>query len=431
MATVFMTCEMVRMMAERPLEAVVGEMLREQGLTLALAESSTGGLVGHRVTEIAGSSAYFRGSIVPYARDLQESLLGVSPATLETFGVVSAPVAREMAAGARRQIQADIGLSVTGIAGPSTGRRSRKPVGLTYIGLAVEAFETFERHLFAGDRSGNKRHSAEAALDLLRRYLERNRELPELEQIVAAVDPTGPPQIAVVHPAQGGILEQPAAPTRQGRRLGVFSSSFNPMTAAHARIAELALEAYQLDEVMFELSKVNADKILFGASLAERLWMLKRFVNGRPRYSVVLCSHARFVDKAQAIRATYPQETQIYFIVGYDTLVRVFHPKYYTDMEAELAALFAASEFIAVNRGENGVEAVKAFLEQPVCRPYTDKIHLLALDPQHARLSSTQVRERLKQEMPVTGMVPAEIEPLLALTALVYTPRYARDYEVV
>jgi len=157
-------------MAEKPLEVVVGEMLRAQDLTLGLAESSTGGLVGHRITEVPGSSDYFLGSIVAYSRDIQERLLGVSSATLERYGVVSEQTAREMARGARQGLGADVALAVTGIASPHKGR-SKKPIGLTYIALSAEDEEACERHLFGGDRSENKRLSAEALLDLLKRYL--------------------------------------------------------------------------------------------------------------------------------------------------------------------------------------------------------------------------------------------------------------------
>ncbi|RME43417.1 MAG: CinA family protein, partial [Chloroflexi bacterium] len=192
-------------MSKKPLEVTVGEMLRAQGLTVGLVESSTGGLVGHRLTEVPGSSDYFVGSIVPYARRIQEQLVGVASETLEEHGVVSEPTAREMARGARRRLQTDIGLSVTGIAGPSTGRRSRKPVGLTYIGLSAEDFEACERYVFAGTRSENKWQSAEAVLSLLQRYLQRRSELPTLQQIVDGVNPEGVPQLAVVRPAPAGI----------------------------------------------------------------------------------------------------------------------------------------------------------------------------------------------------------------------------------
>jgi nicotinamide-nucleotide amidase len=153
------------------LEHVVGRLLKERGLTLALSESCTGGLLGHRVTNVPGSSDYFRGSIVAYASDVKEKLLGVGEETLAAHGAVSEQTAREMARGARRAIEADVGVSITGIAGP-TGGTPEKPVGLVYVGLAAPDGEWVERYVWEGDRWQNKARSAEAALDLLRRYLE-------------------------------------------------------------------------------------------------------------------------------------------------------------------------------------------------------------------------------------------------------------------
>jgi PncC family amidohydrolase len=153
------------------LEIVVGDLLRSRGLTLALAESCTGGLLGDRITDVSGSSDYFQGAIVAYASDVKQELLGVREETLVRHGAVSEETAREMARGARRVIQADLGVSITGIAGP-TGGTPEKPVGLAYIGLAAPDDEWVERHVWEGDRRQNKAQSAEAALDLLRRYLE-------------------------------------------------------------------------------------------------------------------------------------------------------------------------------------------------------------------------------------------------------------------
>lgn len=410
----------------------MGEMLRAQGLTLGLVESSTGGLIGHRITEVPGSSDYFAGSIVPYARSVQEQIVGVAHVTLEQYGVVSAATAREMARRARRLFLADIGLSVTGIAGPAGRKRSKKPVGLTYAGLSAVDFETCERHVFEGNRSENKWQSAEAALALLRRYLQRRIELPELQQIVDGVDPQSSPELAVVRPAEAGIAQFAIDNSRltldtshftSHHRLGILSSAFNPLTEAHVRMAELAMGEYRLAEVMLELSRVNVDKRVFGASLSERLWMLKRFAEGRPRFSVAMCSHARFIDKAKAILTSYPADTELYFIVGYDTLARVFDPKYYDNLEAELGELFDQSQFIAANRGEHRLADMKQFLEQRVCRPFADRIHLIELDAFHAGLSSTQVRKRVKQGESIAGLVPDEIGELIPLTALAGTGR--------
>jgi nicotinamide-nucleotide amidase len=155
---------------EEPLEAVVGKLLLQRRMTLAVAESCTGGLVGHRITNVAGSSAYYLGSVTAYAYEAKEALLGVRRATLYEHGAVSAETAQEMAQGVRRALRSDLGLSVTGIAGPDGGTPD-KPVGLVYIALAAPDSLWVEQHIWRGDRLANKAASAEAALDLVRRYL--------------------------------------------------------------------------------------------------------------------------------------------------------------------------------------------------------------------------------------------------------------------
>ncbi|NOZ07100.1 MAG: CinA family protein [Chloroflexi bacterium] len=154
----------------RTLEAEIGELLGEQGLTLAVAESCTGGLLGHRITEVPGSSNYFLGGIISYSNEAKENLLGVQHQTLLRHGAVSEETAREMAQGARRALGSDLALAVTGIAGPGGGT-IEKPVGLAYIALAHAGGEIVERHVWPDGRSQNKIHSAEAALTLLRSYL--------------------------------------------------------------------------------------------------------------------------------------------------------------------------------------------------------------------------------------------------------------------
>lgn len=152
------------------LAAEVGQRLTERGVTLALAESCTGGLIGHLITDIPGSSGYFLGSAVCYAYSAKENILGVPHETLITHGAVSAETAAAMAQGARKLFGADIAASVTGIAGPGGGMPN-KPVGLVHIHLSAANAEIGERHVWDSDRSGNKLLSAEAVLRLIMQYL--------------------------------------------------------------------------------------------------------------------------------------------------------------------------------------------------------------------------------------------------------------------
>jgi PncC family amidohydrolase len=151
-------------------EVVIGRLLSKHKFTLATAESCTGGLIGHRLPEVPGSSEYFLGGIIAYSNEIKERVLGVSHATLESHGAVSAETAIEMARGARRVLQTDIAVSVTGIAGPGGGSAG-KPIGLTYLAVVAERFERVERFVWNSDRSVNKWASSEAALQMVIDYL--------------------------------------------------------------------------------------------------------------------------------------------------------------------------------------------------------------------------------------------------------------------
>ena len=152
------------------LEGDVVRLLVERGLTLAVAESCTGGLVGHRITGVPGSSACFRGGVIAYHNEVKAALLGVPEEILEREGAVSEAVALAMARGVRERLAAGLGVAVTGVAGP-TGGTLEKPVGLVYVALADAAGARSRRHLWSGDRWQNKERSAEAALQLLKEYL--------------------------------------------------------------------------------------------------------------------------------------------------------------------------------------------------------------------------------------------------------------------
>ena len=153
---------------------VQSEMI-ERGLKLSTAESCTGGLIGFALTENSGSSAYYDGGLISYSNDLKERDLAVDARTLERHGAVSAQTCVAMAEGARTHYQADVGLAVTGIAGPEGGSE-QKPVGLTYVGVADSAGHDVRRHVWGGDRHTNKVLSAEAALNLLLERLEAGGE---------------------------------------------------------------------------------------------------------------------------------------------------------------------------------------------------------------------------------------------------------------
>ena len=152
------------------LEIKIGSLLQQRGLKLGLAESCTGGLVGHRITNAPGSSEYFMGSAVSYSYEAKVSMLGVSWETLNTFGAVSHNTVLEMARGAKKLLEVDIAVSISGIAGPGGGTLD-KPVGTTWIGLVTNDGGWTREFHFKGDREQNKASSADAALQMLLEYL--------------------------------------------------------------------------------------------------------------------------------------------------------------------------------------------------------------------------------------------------------------------
>jgi len=151
-------------------EEEIGALLRQKGLTLGVVESATGGLISHRITDIAGSSDYYKGSVTAYSNEVKTGVVGVKEATLNQYGAVSPEVAEEMAQGGRKTLSADICIADTGIAGPG-GASAGKGVGLFYIGLSHGESTFSRKHNFTGDREQNKHSAAEAALSWLKEYL--------------------------------------------------------------------------------------------------------------------------------------------------------------------------------------------------------------------------------------------------------------------
>lgn len=155
---------------DQMLEEVVGKLLAKKKLTISAAESCTGGLLSNRLTDVSGSSGYFKAGIVTYSNESKESLLGVSAASLKRHGAVSGQVALEMARGVKHYACTDIGIGITGIAGPTGGTR-RKPVGLVYIAFVTDSKRIVKKFRFTGPRQDIKWQSSQLALDLMRRNI--------------------------------------------------------------------------------------------------------------------------------------------------------------------------------------------------------------------------------------------------------------------
>ena len=152
------------------LEANIGRILKEHNYTIACAESCTGGLLTSRLTDVPGSSAYIKSSIVAYANEIKINLLKVKPETIEEFEVTSKEVALEMARGVRDLLGSDLGVGTTGIAGP-TGSTEKSPIGFVYIAISGIHGDLVEEHHLIGNRTEVKWQATEAALMMIRKYL--------------------------------------------------------------------------------------------------------------------------------------------------------------------------------------------------------------------------------------------------------------------
>ncbi len=211
--------------------------------------------------------------------------------------------------------------------------------------------------------------------------LSEQKRRAEFADIVHAVDLTGPPRIALAR----RVRKEPP------KRIGALAASFNPPTRAHLKMAEIAHTQGGCGEILMELAKANVDKKTEHAPLHERLMMLDLIAQGREWMSIGVGSHGRFIDKTAAIRDLYPA-SEIVFIVGYDTFIRVFDEKYYEKRDAELDALFSAASFLCANRQGDGVEAVETLLNRPENRRFRGGVQTMLLPQNYADMSSTSAR---------------------------------------
>jgi len=151
-------------------ENLTGVLLLNRHLTVSAAESCSGGLISDLITNVAGSSGYFKGSVVAYSNEIKEKMLGVPAGVIKKFGAVSRETAVLMAIGARKICRSDIGVSTTGIAGPGGGTK-KKPVGLVYVAVADKNHSAAHKFNFSGTRAQIKRKTALMALDILRKFI--------------------------------------------------------------------------------------------------------------------------------------------------------------------------------------------------------------------------------------------------------------------
>lgn len=227
----------------------------------------------------------------------------------------------------------------------------------------------------------------------------------EIRSVIESLDPQGRPKVRVIFPSK-----------KLPSRLGVLSASFNPMTNAHLEMALISKRELGLEGILLLLAKVNVDKPIFGASLTDRALMLIGVAEGYDRFWVGISSHGRFVDKAEAIKRKFPHVKPT-FIVGYDTLVRIFDPRYYVDL-GEIDRLFELAELAAFTRGDVSEEDVRRFMEDPFRSRFAGKVRILRMPDRYAELSSTAIRRRVLRGEEISGLVPNEVLELIRRSGL-------------
>jgi len=217
--------------------------------------------------------------------------------------------------------------------------------------------------------------------------------------LINQLTPQDPPTAQIIHQST------PDHP----KHVGILDASFNPLTLAHESLINTSRETLKLDTMLLMLSHANVDKGIFGANLAQRLAMMIAYAKQQSNLSVAICSHARFVDKIVALTPCYAPNTQFYFVVGYDTLIRIFDAKYYSDMPSDLQKLFKTCHFIAANREENDQEVLDVFLKKEAVHPFANRIHTITLPNSMAHISSTTVRNNIQSNQPIEHLVPEVI----------------------
>ena len=229
----------------------------------------------------------------------------------------------------------------------------------------------------------------------------------DLKEIIRRAEQSREPHIELIEPEK-----------KRGSRLGVFSSSFNPPTAAHVELIRRAMDDFSLDEVLALAGTANADKAEYECPLEDRMMMLAAAFKERERVSVGLVSTAYYVDMVDALRRAYSHETRLHFILGFDTFERVLdHQGKYTgryfrkfaDRDEALGYLLTDSFLIVANRGGAGSSEVRALIER---EPRVPRERVLSLDfpVDLAEQSASEVRSRVRSGRSISGLVPEGVE---------------------
>ena len=227
-----------------------------------------------------------------------------------------------------------------------------------------------------------------------------------LHAVVHSLPKEGVPCIKIIKQATEGIRDT-------GGVLTVLPASFNPPTSAHDALVREAGKVVGFDEILLVLDQRAMDKELIDAPLEERLLMLLVLFGDDPRISLGIATQGLFLDKVEAIYQIYPRDTQLYFIVGYDTIMRVLDPRYYEARDKALHLLFSHARFLVANRGARNEQDLTELFERKENRPFATQVMPFSLPPALAHISSSEVRSRLAEGRSITGLVPPTLEEFL------------------
>jgi nicotinate-nucleotide adenylyltransferase len=207
-------------------------------------------------------------------------------------------------------------------------------------------------------------------------------------------DPSKPPRLSFFRVAPAGVSIIP-----QGRRLGILSAAFNPITRAHVALVQSAYHHYQLHEVLFVLPITQPHKLIHDAPIDARLRMIDLAAQGNPAFSIGACTHGLFIDICRAAAAAYPPETRLWFITGRDAAERILTWPY-PDPAKALRELFAQAELLVADR-----QGAFALPDTPVVHEHAGHVHHLPLPAEYSHVSATEIRTRLAKGEDVSELV--------------------------
>ena len=242
--------------------------------------------------------------------------------------------------------------------------------------------------------------------------------MPRIRALRDAFHMTPHPQT----PGQPRVTLSKKAALPAPARLGVLGGAYNPITLAHLAVAEAAKTHFGIDEVLFLLPQVPPHKTIFGASLEQRLEMMRLAVEDAPYAAVGISTHGLFVDMYEGLLAVYPQRPQVYFLTGRDAAERIL-AWHYDDAETALKRMFESFQFIVCSR-----QGAFSLPDDPLLTPYRDRIHSCVLPPQAGSgppvdaISATEVRERCERGLPIDDLVPAPVAAYIAAHKLYAAP---------